>query len=33
MSKEEFLDLPTWKQTKIKKEMGLFWLLAYDHIR
>ncbi|XP_069701361.1 uncharacterized protein [Periplaneta americana] len=24
MSKEEFLELPTWKQTKIKKEVGLF---------
>ncbi|XP_021928560.1 uncharacterized protein LOC110834074 isoform X3 [Zootermopsis nevadensis] len=24
ISKEEFLDLPTWKQTKIKKEVGLF---------
>jgi hypothetical protein len=24
MSKEEFSDLPTWKQTKIKKKVGLF---------
>lgn len=29
MSKEEFLELPTWKQTNIKKAVGLFWLLAY----
>lgn len=28
MSKEEFLELPTWKQTNLKKAVGLFWLLA-----
>jgi hypothetical protein len=25
MCKEEFFELPTWKQTKIKKAVGLFW--------
>jgi hypothetical protein len=24
MCKEEFFELPTWKQTKIKKAVGLF---------
>ena len=33
MSEEEFLDLPVWKQKKIKKEVGLFWLLAWSHLR
>jgi len=25
MCKEEFSELPTWKQTNVKKQVGLFW--------
>ena len=28
MDKEQFSKLPAWKQTKNKKEVGLFWYFA-----